>query len=441
MQYIDFTGMALLFKSRLCSFCRGGIEYDRMNNMSLVLLKSEAPAYGGFSIAKLDGKIVMLKGAVPGETVEAAIDEEKKDYCRASVVKVIAPSPDRVEPSCPYFGTCGGCQLQYITYQRQGAIKEEILRESLKRLAKIDLRLSSPLVHDTPWHYRFRGQFKAARGEIGFYKEKTMDVIDIEACPLMREEVNEYFRRAKVLLRNDDIKELHISFGNGAVALLKVPASRNDWNAIAARLRDAGFSGVAVEMDKRKLLHSGSDHIMLDLDGLHYFVSPMSFFQSHWELNRVVVRFVKDTLQPLAGKRILDLYSGAGNFSLPLAREAGEIVAVEENPSAIKDGRRNLEMNDIRNCRFVKSTAEHLQVKDPVDILITDPPRLGLSNRAIEKVLATQPEKIVYISCNPTTLARDLKKLIMKYEIESVHMIDFFPQTYHIESLTFLRIR
>ncbi|MBI3592517.1 MAG: class I SAM-dependent RNA methyltransferase, partial [Nitrospirae bacterium] len=178
-----------------------------------------------------------------------------------------------------------------------------------------------------------------------------------------------------------------------------------------------------------------------NLENLKYTISPMSFFQSHWKLNQAVVKFVKDNLQPLRGCRVLDLYSGAGNFSLPVAIDADEVIAVEENPHAIKDGKRNLEINNIRNCRFIRSSAENINIRGDIDILIVDPPRLGLTNRAIDKILAKTPERIAYISCNPATLGRDLKKFLTKYELESVRMIDFFPQTYHTESLTFLRLR
>ncbi len=147
---------------------------------------------------------------------------------------------------------------------------------------------------------------------------------------------------------------------------------------------------------------------------------------------------MKETLQPLKDKKILDLYAGAGNFSLPLAKDA-RVIAVEESRAAIKDGTRNLKINKIRNCKFIRSTSENFQAKDHIDIVIIDPPRPGLAKRAMSNVLSLLPERIVYISCNPATFARDLKILLAKYEVESLRMADFFPQTYHIETLAFLR--
>jgi 23S rRNA (uracil1939-C5)-methyltransferase len=167
-------------------------------------------------------------------------------------------------------------------------------------------------------------------------------------------------------------------------------------------------------------------------------VSPEGFFQSNWKLNLSLVDIIKSSLQPLKDKKILDLYAGAGNFSLPLAKDA-RVIAVEENRAAIKDGTRNLKINKIRNCKFIRSSSENFQVKDHIDIVIIDPPRMGLTKKAMGNVLSVLPESIVYISCNPATFARDLKILLSKYEVESLRMIDFFPQTYHIETLAFLK--
>ncbi|MEW6740197.1 MAG: class I SAM-dependent RNA methyltransferase [Nitrospirota bacterium] len=412
----------------------------------VITLKAELPAYGGLSIGKWKGKVVFIKNTIPGETIEAKLEEERKDYYTASTTKILEPSPDRIEPNCKFFGPCGGCQFQHISYQRQIKLKEEILKDSLKRLGKIDIELSKPLIYDNPWHYRYRGQFKVLQGKIGFYREKTREVIDIDGCPLMTEEINEYLLKVRGILKNSEhlhaVSEVHISHGDEAVALIKTRGKQPlKLDGLAPAFLHSGFSGVFIDSGEKRLLKYGNHYITLDLEGLKYTISPMSFFQSHWRLNQAVVGFVKDSLQPLKGKRVLDLYSGAGNFSLPISLDVGEVIAVEENPFAIEDGKRNLQINGIKNCRFIRSSIEGLNIKDSIDIIILDPPRLGLTNAAMDKILAMVPERIVYVSCNPTTLARDTKKLFAAYELESIRMIDFFPQTYHIESLAFLRTK
>ncbi len=412
------------------------------------MIEAEFPAYGGSSLGRWNERVVMIKGALPGETVEAEIEEEKRDYYTASVKKILSPSPDRAEPECAYCNRCGGCTLQYASHKGQIALKEDILRDCLKRLARIEIDLSDPLIHHNPWNYRYRGQFKTGHGKIGFYREKTREIIDVEHCPLMSDDVNRFYQIVRGLLMRESglfhaINEIHISYGDSAVALIKsASGGRNKAghdHLLARMLLEAGFSGAFIEDKNRRVSKFGKHYTTLGLEGIKYTVSPVSFFQSHWKLNQTVAKFIKDSLQPLEGKRVLDLYSGAGNFSLPVALHAAEVVAVEENPYAVEDGKRNLQFNSITNCRFIRSSAENINIQDDIHILILDPPRLGLSNKTMERALAMSPERIAYISCNPSTLARDLKKLTIRYEIESVRMIDFFPQTYHIESLVFLR--
>ncbi|MBI5212854.1 MAG: class I SAM-dependent RNA methyltransferase [Nitrospirae bacterium] len=358
---------------------------------------------------------------------------------------MIEPSPDRIEPQCKFFGACGGCRLQYIAYPKQVRLKEEILKDCLKRLAKIEITLSESLA-GSPYNYRYRGQFKVSRGEIGFYREKTREVIDIDSCPLMINEINGILSKTRNLLKDErpfnEIKEIHISCGDEAAAMIKAKDRQlSAWNEFAAALIESGFSGVFIDFGDNRPLKRGKEFITLNLDSQKYTLSPISFFQGNWRLNNDAVRLLKDLLQPLSGKRVLDMYAGAGNFSLPVSLYAGNVIAVEENSHAVEDGKRNVRVNGIKNCRFIRSSIEALNVKDRIDILIADPPRAGLTNRAIEKIISMTPERIVYVSCNPATLARDLKKILVRYEIESLRMMDFFPQTYHIEALAFLRLK
>jgi 23S rRNA (uracil1939-C5)-methyltransferase len=187
-------------------------------------------------------------------------------------------------------------------------------------------------------------------------------------------------------------------------------------------------------------MHFGQTSITIDLGKFKFTVSPSSFVQSNWDLNQTVVDEIRNILQPLKGKKVLDLYAGSGNLSIPLAEEA-DVVAVEENAHAIVDGNRNLEVNNIRNCEFINNSAEGFFSHDRFDIVIVNPPRPGLSNKVIENIFEFIPEKIIYVSCNPATFARDFKKLQSRYEAGSVRIVDFFPQTSHIESLACLTLR
>lgn len=394
------------------------------------VIKADAAVYGGYVISRVDG-VVFIRGALPGEVVEVSLKERKRDYSVAEVTEIIEPSADRVEPRCPYFGDCGGCQLQFASYEKQVAMKSGVLLDCLNRIGNIEIELGPSLV-GSDFNYRHRAQFKVSKdGRIGFFREGTRDVVPIERCPLMVEEINAALAK---LAASDltGIREVHVTSGDCIVALLKGVEFDE---VIAERFLGLGFAGVAFDDGT----YTGRGHVSFDIMGLVYTVSPWSFFQSNWSLNSELVRAIKEALMPLEGKRVADLYAGAGNFSLPLAREGAEVLAVEENPHAIKDGHRNVSYNKVRGFKFVKGTAEKARLKGECDIAVLDPPRPGLTNEAMKRVREIAPGRIAYVSCNPSTFARDLKKLSDLYEIESIRMADLFPNTYHIESLALLR--
>lgn len=398
-----------------------------------MIVRPSLPAYGGFTIAR-EEKVILVRGAVPGELVEVNIDERKRDYMLATVIQVIEPSEFRIEPKCRVFGICGGCHLQFIAYEKQVAMKEEVLVDSLTRLGRIEVQLS-PSLTDVQWQYRCRAQFKISRaGVIGFFRESSREVVIFDSCPLMSDRINTLLQRIKEENLAYGLKEIHLSIGDSAAALLKGDAVGPE--RIEA-FREAGIATVAMN----DTLMEGPGSVMLDLNGLKYTVSPWTFFQAHWALNLKVAEFITAQVAPLAGKKVLDLYAGAGNFSLPVALYAEEVVLVEENPFAVEDGTRNLKLNSMKNCKFVKSSAERYRIQKQFDLIILDPPRPGLSSEVVKKVLDMPSETIVYISCNPSTLARDLKKLKDAYDLQSVQMIDFFPNTYHIEAAALLKCR
>lgn len=403
-------------------------------------VRAETPAYGGYAIGR-DERIVFIKGAIPGELVEVTIEDVRKDYYTATVREVIEPSPFRREAPCPVFGMCGGCQLQFASYERQVSMKEEILVDALRRIGGIEVPLL-PSISGDEFGYRLRAQFKvSSQGAMGFYAAGTRDIVPIRSCPLMVDEVN---RILHVLLASDTggARELHVSAGDTSVVLVKGGL----YDETAQGLLEKGVSGIAFENGDS----IGKDYITLDLQGLKYTVTPWSFFQSNWSLNKAVVEIVTNELCGAADKRVLDLYSGAGNLSLPVSLCAREVVSVEENHYAVEDGRRNVALNGIKNCSFInmsveeflgkkkKQKAAKFLVEGHFEIVMLDPPRTGLTSEGVRAVLEMNSDDIVYMSCNPATLSRDLKKMNERYEIRSIRMIDFFPNTYHIEALAFL---
>jgi len=398
-----------------------------------VVLKSLLPAYGGYTIAR-DEKVILIRGAIPGEVVEVNVEEKKRDYSVAGVTAVIEASEDRVVPECPVFGLCGGCQLQFISHEKQIKMKDEIISDSMRRIGGIEIA-PDPALTGSQWNYRRRAQFKVSKnGEIGLFRESSRDIVTFEHCPLMDKEINTLLVKVKRADCATNLSEIHVAFGDSAVAFLK---GRDVSRALAETYLGIGFSGVMVDGNTC----AGTPFTTFDLNGLHYSVSPGTFFQAHWNLNLKLLEYIIEQLTPLEGKQVLDLYAGAGNFSLPLARQGAEVTAVEENPYAIEDGLRNMGLNGLKNCRFLRMPAEKYRFKRKLDVLILDPPRPGLTSEMAGKILEHPASEIVYVSCNPATLSRDLKKLKDKYEIRTLRQIDFFPNTFHIETIAFLRLR
>ncbi|MHB8841454.1 MAG: class I SAM-dependent RNA methyltransferase [Candidatus Aquicultor sp.] len=416
-----------------------------------VVLRAGPPVYGGYTLGRTTAapKIILIRGAIPGELVEVSINEEKKDYYLASVENIIEPSEHRIQPKYASAEACGGCQFQYISYGEQVEMKQQVLTDALRRIGNVIVTLDTPIIsEDAIWNYRFRGQFKVENGLIGFYKEKSNEIIDTDYSLLMIEPINEALKGVRSAMATQpelfrDIQEIQISYGDGAYASVRAnPSAKHEqlfWDSLAELLLECCFEGVFVKTG-REMLKYGQQYLTLPLDGLTYTASPVSFFQSNWKLNQQMVDFIKERFQPLSGKRVLDLFSGAGNFTLPLAQDADEVIAVEENPLAVEDGKRNLRLNRVHNMRFYRASAEAYDISkySPFDIVIVDPPRAGLSSRIVENLLQAHPNTIVYISCNPSTLARDIKRLAGTYKIESIRLVDLFPQTYHIETLAFL---
>ncbi len=402
-------------------------------------MRAGNPVYGGYTLTREEGQgIIFVRGALPEELVEIVIEEKKKDYSIARVVEIIEPSPWRVKPLCEVYGLCGGCQLQHAEYSYQLTLKAEVLKDILKRIAGLSIEII-PVFSLNPFHYRYRAQFKIGPSGIGFYKEASRELVNINYCPLMKEGINSLIPPLSGLGNFRSLREIHIA-SNDKENLLYLKGINyspemidylNSWRS--------NSYGTVVGVSFENKIH-GIQYIYLPYGDLQYTVSARTFFQANWELNMELIRKIKELITD-SSLRILDLYSGAGNFSIPLSLYVKDVTAVEEDPHAFNDLMRNIDLNDITNLRAVHSSIEKFRPSGRYDIVIIDPPRPGLTDRALKRVLEADPEEIFYISCNPSTLARDLKKLSSFYEIHSIEIFDFFPNTYHIETLTILKKR
>ncbi len=398
-----------------------------------LIVACDRPVGGGYVLARTDAGILLLRGGLPGETVEARVEQRRKGIGIGRVSRVLDPSPHRIDPPCPVYGECGGCHLQHASYDFQLAMKREALRDVLRRIGGT-VAPPGEVAPSPPFGYRHRGQFKVAPGAIGFFREGTNEVVPVARCPLMIDRIDVVYAAARALADTPGLREVRIA-SDGArciAALRSVPRDAR----IAARMSDGGATGIVFSDGG-----SGDADLVFPLGPLSYRVSAGGFFQGNWAMNLRLVRRVAELAAERAGGRLLDLYAGAGNFALPLAEAASEVVAVEENPRACEDLRRNVEANGRANVRAVRSRIEAYRPAGRFDVVLLDPPREGLTNDAFRLVRGTAAGLLLYVSCNPATLARDLRKLAPSHVLRSIEPFDFFPQTHHVETLAVLTAR
>jgi len=391
----------------------------------LIELRAGQPVYRGYVLSPSGGWTYLISNAIPDELVIAKIVEQRRDYSIATTHKVLEPSQDRIAPLCSVYGTCGGCHYQHITYSRQVEMKQQVLQDCLRRISKIDPPLITTLCGEQ-WNYRHRASFKVKEDIVGFYKANSREIVAIRECPLMRPEINDTLHHLTSLDWNGFTGQIEVITGEDTL-ITAIPEKGSQLpGRIKRQIQEVGLGA------------KNKQYLTLDLNGGVYTVSHQTFFQANWALNRQVLDFLRNTLN-IRGKRVIDLYAGAGNFSLGLLWDAQSVIAYEENQQAIEDARRNARLRGLTNCKFIQSKTEDIKPLIGVDLAIVNPPRTGLTRRAIEVLIALKAEELVYMSCDPATFSRDIGRLKRHYDIRSLLLIDFFPQTYHIETLGILK--
>jgi len=403
-------------------------------------LKVTLPLYGGMSLAR-ENITYFVKGAIPNETVEARILEKKRDYTLAETISLVHPSPYRIDPPCPVFGTCGGCHYQFIDYEKQLIMKQEIICDCLKRIGKLDDIPFDEALHGDTYGYRYRAQFKVVDGLIGFYRENSHEIVTFDSCLLLTARLNDVYRRLKSINIPAYVKDITVTAGDHIIA--HIGGQTNDLSFGNLLVAEGIVDGYTSDQG----ISGGIMHAEFSLGDLRYTLSTLGFVQSNWQMNNALSEILSKSVHSILDNetdatttpskhklaRLIDIYGGAGNFSLPLSTYFKEIIVVEENEHSINDGIRNAELNSISNIRFLHTSAEDLKFSGKATAVIVDPPRIGLTNRTIDKILKLQPQHLFYISCNPATFSRDASKLTEMFELHSVRFIDMFPQTYHCE--------
>jgi len=441
----------------------------------------------GQAVGRADGMVVYVLGPVPGERARVRIETVKAKYAVGELVELLERSPDRVEPFCSVFGTCGGCQVQHLAYPAQLAWKRGIVENALRRLGGIaDARVGVPVGMSEPRAYRNKMALVLARANaangtakgpgdtpntpstpaFGFYAARTHDVVPIESCPIVMPQLDRAIAGLWDAARDpatthafDGARHVIARAGRASgESVLSVTTDRASTTlpslggALAAKL--PGTVGVSnsfeppsenAVMGRRNVTVFGHAEMQEAIDGVRFRVSPASFFQVNSEMVGKIFAYL--ATQPLAGKRFIDLYCGAGTFALFFAKAGARVVGIEENPSAVREANANAAVNGVGDrTAFINGRVEATLRSKPgvealacVDIVFLDPPRKGSDDGTLDALVRARVPHVWYLSCNPSTLARDLAHLVTGgYRLGAVQPFDMFPQTGHIEALAAL---
>lgn len=376
-------------------------------------------AFEGSAIGRYDGRVIFADYGIPGEEVTVRIEQNKRGFWNGVVEEVHTPSPHRVEPPCPYFGTCGGCQWQHIDYPFQAELKRHVVAEQLRRIGKFENPpVSEPLPAPEPFGYRNHARFSIrGEGKLGFVSRAGSGrrFLPIEECMLMHPWINEVLKRLQGVAQGKH--QVVIRYGV------------NTGDAFVQPNQEA----VAPELPSTKTWFNE------EIRGNRFRISGPSFFQTNTKQAERLFDLVRDRLKLTGNETLVDAYAGVGTFAVMLAPYVRDVIAIEESPSATDDAAVNLA--DVPNVAYYKGKVEHVLpgLNIQPDIVLLDPSRPGCHKKTLEKVVEFNPRRIVYVSCNPATLARDLRYLVDEgYALQDVTPVDMFPQTYHVESVSIL---
>jgi 23S rRNA (uracil1939-C5)-methyltransferase len=445
----------------------------------------------GKAVAKIDDLVVFVEGAVPGDVCTIQINRIKKKFAEAKLIELERPSSERIDAMCKHFGTCGGCKWQHLNYDSQLKYKQKHVSEALKRIGKVDVNnFKSILGAKEIYNYRNKLEFTFSakkwltkeeissgkefnRNALGFHIPGLFDkIIDIETCYLqqdpsnaIRNEVRDFALKNEfsffdikekhgflrnLLIRNTNKGELMVLFSffreekENREALLE--HIKNRFPQITSLLYIINPKGNETFHDLDVHCYYGRDFIIEEMEGLQFKIGPKSFFQTNsnqaYELYKVAREFAG-----LSGNELVyDLYTGTGSIACFIASKAKKVIGIEYVEAAIEDAKENAKINNIKNAFFYAGDMKDLLTKDFIDmqgmpdVIITDPPRAGMHEDVINVLNEIKAKKIVYVSCNPSTQARDLALLSNNYKVSAIQPVDMFPQTHHIETVAILEL-
>lgn len=466
---------------------------------TLPLLESvtiEAVAAEGKALVRVNDLVVFVPFVIPGDVVDLQLTKKKHSYAEAEVVRLVKPSPDRIAPFCPHFGVCGGCKWQMLPYPLQLAAKQKQVMDALTRIGKVELPECTPILGSKrTQEYRNKLEFgfanrrwltkeQIASGEqferqesVGYHANGTFDkILPIEECHLM-DAVNDRLRLAirdyayEHQLSFFDAREhtgllrgmmIRLSNAGGLMLLIQFCIATNEEQKQAEALLEYirfKFHEITslLYVNNQKYndtfgdlpvhVFSGDDHIFLEMEGLRFKVGAKSFYQTNTEQAYELYSVARGFANLTGNELVYDLYTGTGTIANFVARQAREVIGIEYVPEAIEDAKVNSEINGITNTKFFAGDMKDILTESFIrehgrpDVIITDPPRAGMHADVVDVILKAAPQRIVYVSCNPATQARDLALLDADYKVTRIQPVDMFPHTQHVENVVLLERR
>ncbi len=428
MRNLRNTDYALFFPGNVMT-----IEDPKTHELTLTTL-----TYGGDAMGRLDdGRAIFVPFGLPGERVRVRLVEAKRGFARGEIIEIVQASPERVAARCRHFGECGGCHYQNLPYEKQLTSKTEILIDQLKRIGKIENPPVQPMVAcPNPWNYRNHLRFSLNReGKLGFQAPSSNKVIAITECHLPESSINNFWHQLE-FEPEAHTERVSLRAGNDGGIMLVLESDSPEQPELEI---EAGIS-VAHLYEENTVVIAGNDHIIIRVLDREFKVSAASFFQVNTIMAEKMVNHLLTCLPVSLSNTLLDIYCGVGLFSAFFAPKCGRVIGIESSKSACEDFVVNLDQFD--NVELYEGFAEEVlpsligQIAN-LSYALVDPPRAGLEKQVVDGILKLNPQMIAYVSCDPSTLARDAARLINGgYKLRDVTPFDLFPQTYHIESIS-----
>ena len=396
-------------------------------------VKIEKLDHFGRGICYIDGKICFVENTLPGEDVKIKINLEKKKYMLGSVKDFYSVSSDRVDDVCPYKDKCGGCDLSHLSYKKENEYKCLKVKEILKKYADVDEVLVEDVSFGEEYNYRNKITLHGDHNIIGYYKKNSNDIVPINKCLLVDEKINHIINVINMMSSDNEYKDIIIRVSNDSEEVLISITGKVKGYEVLEDLCDSLIINDEVIKGERT--------IMSFIGEKKFIISDKGFFQVNKTLTERLYNEVLNIVKEVKPKKVLDLYCGCGTIGIYISDYVDEVVGVEVFKESIENAKKNKKLNNCNNIRFICDKVENVidNIKDNTDLVIVDPPRGGLDITSVNVLLSMNVNNLVYVSCDPVTLARDIKLLKEKYDVVSIKPFNMFSKTYHVECVCLLK--